>query len=133
MSEADVFADKAQLLADLEMIEISRWYRKEFVDRLVAASKSPDEDVLATLRLEATYQLAEFYYVLKARGIRTEEHIRRLSEGHNNYIAALTRDPEKMRRRVQMDLYYIEHWSLWMDLKILAKTPLVGFVNRNAF
>ena len=98
MSEKDVFADKAQLLADLEMIEISRWYRKEFVDRLVAASKSQDEDVLAALRLEATHQLAEFYYVLKARGIRTEEQIRRLSEGHNTYIAALTRDPEKMRR-----------------------------------
>ena len=53
MSETDVFADKAQLLADLEMIEISRWYRKEFVDRLVAASKSQEEDVLSTLRLES--------------------------------------------------------------------------------
>jgi len=50
-----------------------------------------------------------------------------------NGLRGPTEDPEKMRRRVQMDLYYIEHWSLWMDLKILAKTPLVGFVNRNAF
>lgn len=44
-----------------------------------------------------------------------------------------TEDPEKMRRRVQMDLYYIENWSLWMDIKILALTPLRGFVNHNAF
>jgi hypothetical protein len=98
MSEKGVFADKPQLMADLEMIEIFRWYRKEFVDRLVGASQSQDEEVLATLRLEATYQLAEFYYVLKARGIRSEKQIRKLADGHNAYIVALTKDREKMRR-----------------------------------
>jgi Undecaprenyl-phosphate glucose phosphotransferase len=44
-----------------------------------------------------------------------------------------TEDSDKMRRRVQMDLYYIENWSLWLDIKILALTPLVGFIHRNAF
>jgi putative colanic acid biosynthesis UDP-glucose lipid carrier transferase len=43
-----------------------------------------------------------------------------------------TEDAEKMRKRVQMDLYYIENWSLWLDFKILALTPFVGFINRNA-
>jgi len=43
-----------------------------------------------------------------------------------------TDDPEKMRKRVQMDLYYIEHWSLWLDVKILILTPFVGFIHRNA-
>jgi Undecaprenyl-phosphate glucose phosphotransferase len=32
----------------------------------------------------------------------------------------------KARARVAHDLYYIEHWSLWLDLKILLKTIVVA-------
>ncbi|MBN2992015.1 undecaprenyl-phosphate glucose phosphotransferase [Pseudomonas cedrina subsp. fulgida] len=30
---------------------------------------------------------------------------------------------EKMQRRVDIDLHYINTWSLWLDIKILVKTP----------
>ena len=40
---------------------------------------------------------------------------------------------EKMRRRVEHDLYYIEHWSLLFDLRIIALTVVYGFINRNAY
>lgn len=40
---------------------------------------------------------------------------------------------EKMKRRVELDLYYIEHWSLWFDLKIIAMTPFRGLVHKNAY
>jgi putative colanic acid biosynthesis UDP-glucose lipid carrier transferase len=43
-----------------------------------------------------------------------------------------TEDPEKMRQRVQLDLHYIENWSIWLDLKILVLTPFLGFIHRNA-
>jgi len=26
------------------------------------------------------------------------------------------------RQRLELDLYYIDHWSLWLDLKIMART-----------
>jgi len=29
---------------------------------------------------------------------------------------------EKMLRRLELDLYYLEHRSWWFDIKILAKT-----------
>jgi Undecaprenyl-phosphate glucose phosphotransferase len=49
-----------------------------------------------------------------------------------NGLRGPTEDPEKMRQRVRMDLYYIENWSLWLDLKIIAATPFVGFIHPNA-
>jgi Undecaprenyl-phosphate glucose phosphotransferase len=39
---------------------------------------------------------------------------------------------EQLRRRVQYDLYYIENWSLWLDLQILARTPFC-MAGENAF
>jgi Undecaprenyl-phosphate glucose phosphotransferase len=40
---------------------------------------------------------------------------------------------DKMVGRVSHDLYYIEHWSLLLDLKILALTMLTGFAHKNAY
>ncbi|MEW6111015.1 MAG: undecaprenyl-phosphate glucose phosphotransferase [Thermodesulfobacteriota bacterium] len=39
---------------------------------------------------------------------------------------------EKMQKRVEYDLYYIEHWSIWFDLKIIFLTIFKGFINQNA-
>jgi putative colanic acid biosynthesis UDP-glucose lipid carrier transferase len=41
--------------------------------------------------------------------------------------------PEQLRRRVEFDLYYIDHWSLLLDLRILAMTPLAVLRAENAF
>jgi Undecaprenyl-phosphate glucose phosphotransferase len=40
---------------------------------------------------------------------------------------------EKMAGRVSHDLYYIENWSLMLDLKILALTIVTGFAHKNAY
>jgi putative colanic acid biosynthesis UDP-glucose lipid carrier transferase len=40
---------------------------------------------------------------------------------------------DKMRKRVEFDLEYIEHWSIWLDLKIILLTLFKGFLNKNAF
>jgi len=43
------------------------------------------------------------------------------------------RSLEDMQRRVEYDLWYIEHWSLWLDLRILLLTALRGFAHPNAY
>lgn len=40
---------------------------------------------------------------------------------------------EKMENRVKYDLYYIDHWSILLDLYILLRTLFVGFVHPNAY
>ena len=40
---------------------------------------------------------------------------------------------DKMALRVQFDLDYIQHWSLWLDLRIIAWTAVMGWRDKNAY
>lgn len=40
---------------------------------------------------------------------------------------------EKMQRRIEFDLYYIEHWSLWLDIRIILLTLAKGWSDANAY
>jgi putative colanic acid biosysnthesis UDP-glucose lipid carrier transferase len=40
---------------------------------------------------------------------------------------------EKMKKRIEYDLDYINRWSLWLDLRIILQTVLVVFKRNNAY
>jgi Undecaprenyl-phosphate glucose phosphotransferase len=40
---------------------------------------------------------------------------------------------EKMESRVKYDLFYIENWSVWFDIKIMWLTVVKGFAGKNAY
>jgi Undecaprenyl-phosphate glucose phosphotransferase len=44
-----------------------------------------------------------------------------------------TKNIELMIQRVKHDLYYIDNWSLRLDIRILLKSVLCGFVHPNAY
>ena len=50
-----------------------------------------------------------------------------------NGFRGATEDIEQMRQRVNYDLYYIDHWSMWLDIKIILRTIIHGFRGENAY
>jgi Undecaprenyl-phosphate glucose phosphotransferase len=50
----------------------------------------------------------------------------------NGYRGAVD-TPDQLKARVDLDLYYIDHWSLWLDIKIICRTAIVCFSGLNAF
>ena len=43
------------------------------------------------------------------------------------------RGDTSIRKRIEYDLYYIENWSVGLDIKIIFLTFFKGFVNKNAY
>lgn len=43
------------------------------------------------------------------------------------------RGDTSIRKRIEYDIYYIENWTIWLDIWIIMLTFLKGFVNKNAY
>jgi putative colanic acid biosynthesis UDP-glucose lipid carrier transferase len=50
-----------------------------------------------------------------------------------NGLRGETSTVDKMHRRVQYDLDYLKNWSLWLDLRIIARTAWTVIHGRNAY
>ena len=50
-----------------------------------------------------------------------------------NGLRGETASVEKMHVRVQYDLDYLKNWSLWLDVRIIARTALIVLRDRNAY
>ncbi len=43
------------------------------------------------------------------------------------------RGDTSIEKRIECDIYYIENWNIWLDIKILFLTIFNGFINKNAY
>ncbi|QET05607.1 MULTISPECIES: undecaprenyl-phosphate glucose phosphotransferase [Cupriavidus] len=50
-----------------------------------------------------------------------------------NGLRGQTDTVEKMRRRIEFDIYYIQHWSFQLDLRIILRTALHGWAGATAY
>lgn len=111
----------------------------------------------AFLRSTSLDELPQFYNVLQGRmsivgprphALIHNEQYRELVESYMkrhkvkpgitgwaqvNGLRGETDTVEKMAKRVEHDLWYIDNWSLWLDLRIIGLTIVKGFKNPNAY
>ena len=50
-----------------------------------------------------------------------------------NGLRGNTFTEDHIRQRFEHDMYYVQNWSLWLDLVIIVRTFFVGFGGKNAF
>lgn len=131
----------------------------ESVGMITQASKHDDRvtPLGAFLRRTSLDELPQFYNVLQGRmsivGPRPHavEHNELYKDQVNQYMLRHMVKPgvtgwaqvnglrgetdklEKMKKRVEHDLYYIENWSLWLDLKIIAMTIFGVLSHKNVY
>ena len=43
------------------------------------------------------------------------------------------RGDTSIEKRIEYDLYYIQNWSIGLDIKIMFMTVWSGFISRNAY
>jgi len=132
---------------------------KEFDGTITQAKKSDSRitKLGAFLRRTSLDELPQFVNVLQGRmsivGPRPHaiEHNEQYKDQVNQYMLRHMVKPgitgwaqinglrgetdtlNKMKDRVEYDLYYIENWSFWFDLKIIFLTIFKGFIHKNAY
>lgn len=50
-----------------------------------------------------------------------------------NGLRGETETVDKMARRIEYDMAYIQTWSVQLDVRIIVKTALIGFLGKNAY
>ena len=97
-SESDPFSDEHETMRDIRTCEALHEARAVFQDALAEGSAIQDRHFVGQLRQEPSYQMAEFFFLLRAFRLDSEEKIRRYAELHNRHLEKLEVDRDKMRR-----------------------------------
>lgn len=119
---------------DARVTRVGRWLRRTSLDELPQLINV----LTGSMSLVGPRPHATEHNELYVNIIRNYMHRHRVKPGITgwaqvNGYRGETDTPEKMQRRVEYDLYYIEHWSIGFDLVILALTFVRGLTSPQAY
>jgi putative colanic acid biosynthesis UDP-glucose lipid carrier transferase len=145
-----------------EVIQVLKFRTmKTLDDGAIVVQASKDDPRITTLgrflRRTSLDELPQFWNVLQGtmsivgprpHAVAHNEEYRQLIEGYMlrhkvkpgitgwaqvNGFRGETETLDKMQSRVEYDLFYINHWTLTLDLKIIGLTMIKGFINKSAY
>ena len=65
--------------------------------------------------------------------MRTEAGVHKVKPGIAGYAQIMKTGGEDLVEKVKCDKYYVEHMSLWLDIKIIIRTAIMRFSSRETF
>lgn len=137
VSEADPSGAKQTTRHDHRVTRIGRFLRRTSIDELPQLINvwigdmsivGPRAHPIGMLVANQPYQEIVGHYAARHR---VKPGITGLAQVNGN--RGMVNTPAKAERRVHYDLYYIEHWSIWLDLSIIVKTLVKVPFDRSAY
>jgi Undecaprenyl-phosphate glucose phosphotransferase len=135
--QSDALAKKVVTKGDPRVTRVGRFIRKASIDELPQFFNALRGDLsLVGPRPHAVYaQMKEQMFSDVVEGYFARHRVKPGVTGWaqiNGWRGEID-EPEKIMKRTEFDLYYIENWSLMFDLKILFLTPSRLLNTENAY
>jgi Undecaprenyl-phosphate glucose phosphotransferase len=125
---------KQAMRNDPRVTRLGRWLRRSSIDELPQLfNVIRGEMSLVGPRPHATSHNTEYETLIANYAFR--HHVKPGLTGwaQVNGYRGETRHVKQMERRVEYDLWYINNWSLWLDLKIVLRTVFVALRQDTAY
>lgn len=136
MESCDVTGANRTLARDPRVTRIGRILRRLSIDelpQLINVLRS-DMSLVGPRPHPLHMRVGEHYYFVAVEEYRTRHVVKPGITGwaQINGSRGEVDTIEKARRRVELDLWYLENWSFWLDFRIIVRTILGGFSTKGA-
>ncbi|MBR0703708.1 undecaprenyl-phosphate glucose phosphotransferase [Bradyrhizobium diazoefficiens] len=119
---------------DPRVTPIGKWLRKTSIDELPQLfNVLKGEMSLVGPRPHAAAHNSEYEQIIGSYAFRHHAKPGITGWAQVNGLRGETKHLRSMERRVELDLWYINNWSIWLDLKVIVLTMLVAFRQSEAY